>query len=376
MMTKSEITQLMTSPERLNEKTLNNLILIRTEYPFFQTAHLLSIKNLQNVGSPDFKKNLHHTAAYVTDRRVLYELINYKGKAEEEREEVQTASVPLSQSLNRIITEDLKENISKTIESQLSGFDSAGDLDDMQLAIDIRKEYGEGIELDEHDLSIRIPDKEVQIVEIPEAGNEEDSSPADRIAAEEESTTDETPSDLLVIEDKVAENIVDEPVIISQTNEMTAVLSEETPIEFDLEEKHVAVEEQKPEESKEFQSPGEEHSFTGWIKIVEGKAGETNDNPEHNDKKAVNDELIEKFIHSAPKKIAPPDLNVNNKDISEDSIKEHDGYITDTLAKVYIRQGYFSKAIFAYEKLILKYPEKSHYFAGQIEEIKKIIKNL
>ncbi len=81
--------------------------------------------------------------------------------------------------------------------------------------------------------------------------------------------------------------------------------------------------------------------------------------------------LIDKFIKSSPR-LSPPKENAPHVDISEDSVKEHDGIFTDTLARIYIKQGYYSKAIFAYEKLILKYPEKSGYFAGQIEEIKKL----
>jgi tetratricopeptide (TPR) repeat protein len=81
--------------------------------------------------------------------------------------------------------------------------------------------------------------------------------------------------------------------------------------------------------------------------------------------------LIDKFIESNPR-LSPPRDNIPHADISADSVKEHDGIFTDTLARIYIKQGYYSKAIFAYEKLILKYPEKSDYFAGQIKEIKKL----
>jgi hypothetical protein len=83
------------------------------------------------------------------------------------------------------------------------------------------------------------------------------------------------------------------------------------------------------------------------------------------------DELIEKFIREEPRI-----SKVTDKDLSDVNIKGEDvspiyDIATETLAKVYLKQGEKTKAIKIYEQLILKFPEKSSYFAAQIKKIKK-----
>ena len=49
--------------------------------------------------------------------------------------------------------------------------------------------------------------------------------------------------------------------------------------------------------------------------------------------------------------------------------------MTETLARVYLEQKKYQKAIQAYQILILKYPEKSSFFADRISDIKNIQQN-
>ena len=82
--------------------------------------------------------------------------------------------------------------------------------------------------------------------------------------------------------------------------------------------------------------------------------------------------LIKNFIREDPGPIRADQQTRLSGDVSLQSIREHDGFITDTLAQIYVKQGLYAKAIYAYEKLSLKYPEKSAYFAAQIEKITNI----
>ena len=132
----------------------------------------------------------------------------------------------------------------------------------------------------------------------------------------------------------------------------------------------------------------ETHSFSEWLQLSkitpinreennEEKADEADktDAPPTSssglDKKL---EIIDRFIESNPK-ITPvktataPATNLGGR--SEDN----NSLMTETLAKVYLEQKKYSKAIQAYEILILKYPEKSVFFADRIADIKILQQN-
>jgi len=86
--------------------------------------------------------------------------------------------------------------------------------------------------------------------------------------------------------------------------------------------------------------------------------------------------LIESFIHSGhPKviKVNKDEKVVNLENKARKSAIDTLIPVSETLAAIYVKQKLFNKGIEAYEKLILKYPEKKAYFASLIEEIKSEI---
>ena len=165
---------------------------------------------------------------------------------------------------------------------------------------------------------------------------------------------DELPSGDIVIEDLAANPVIEE-------EELLPVIEEEEPV--------VAKEMETPIISSDYVSM--------FLSDVEGNE----DVPP-----LQHQETIDKFLEKD--NISPLRIKLNktdkeykvNKEPEEiiDSLQEtkaEDNFFSETLAKIYIKQKNYGKALEIIRKLNLIYPEKSRYFADQIRFLEKLIIN-
>jgi tetratricopeptide (TPR) repeat protein len=132
-------------------------------------------------------------------------------------------------------------------------------------------------------------------------------------------------------------------------------------------------------------SENEKHSFQEWLQLAriqpiyrekeeEKEEKEPATNNLIDELKKKKEALINRFIETSPK-IAPVKNGTPSPAYFDINKDDNSSLMTETLAKVYLEQKKYQKAIQAYEILILKYPEKSSFFADRISDIKILQQN-
>ncbi|MDN3709646.1 asparagine--tRNA ligase [Myroides ceti] len=152
----------------------------------------------------------------------------------------------------------------------------------------------------------------------------------------------------------------DEETVVTSVETLEEKLEIGTPIEF---------------------TSAEKHSFSEWLQLTkaepikrkeeETEAIEPQKEEKLQEEKRKKEELINRFIETNPKII--PNKNMSSVPVFIEKNEDDQSFLmTETLAKIYLEQKKYQKAIQAYEILILKYPEKSSLFADRISNIKML----
>jgi hypothetical protein len=197
-----------------------------------------------------------------------------------------------------------------------------------------------------------------------------------------------------------------EESIYNSLQEVSTVVFEEAPVVEESKTNEEPIEIEVPENVKTAEenleigkpldfSANEKHSFQEWLQLAktepidrskdatESESLQKVENTIENvtefetieEEKKKKAEIIDKFIEANPK-ISPIRQTAIVPAVQLDNDKEENSYLmTETLARVYLEQKKYTKAIQAYEILILKYPEKISFFADRISDIKILQQN-
>ena len=311
-MNTTDFTSILQNPQALTEGQTQEIKSVIKEFPFFQSARAIYLKGLKNSDSFKYNQELKTTAAYTTDRSILFDYITS------------------DEFLQNKISEQIKYNL-----EHLKGIE-VNDIDDITInkSVTIDDALRQQIQDTKNVLDPALFQPVVEVSKVASFGDD--------------IKTDN--NDILEVDSDNIEILPEEKLQIGK------------PLKFDK---------------------NESHSFNEWLKITsfkpiireESKIEEEEvsfdvDKPK-NISKSKKFHLIDKFISKKPKMV-PSDEIKPSINIAKDRMIQPESLMTETLARIYVEQKNYKKAIQSYKILSLKYPEKSGFFADQIKAIKQL----
>jgi hypothetical protein len=309
-MNRNDFLNMMSETVPLNRQLIGEVYELVDIFPYFQSAHMLLLKGLMDNSDVKFENQLRNSAIHIADREVLYYLLKRK-----------TSTVPVQAE----IIQEKSTSIDPYSDTQQTVIESAKNSMDLINEIENISENTK-----------------------PETNqdNSDHGSGHSILIASDIDSEDTAGVIMLMDEESPAgeENVffMDPGFSLPENNDL---------LELDLDENQA-----------------------GTVSKTSGVAS-ASDNAEVDIRKRLNSDLVDKFITDNPR--IEPIREKSGYSVEEaftPVVEERGSFVTETLAKIYISQGYYSKAIDIYEKLSLKFPEKSSYFAAQIEKVKEYIK--
>lgn len=307
---KQALLNLMSYPNDISDKELEELNEILATYPYFQLGHSLVAKAKHDKQTVDAHQALTHAAIYAPNRSLLRSLFYEDLK-------IDYASPGITEE------EEVSDNLTTEDEDTFSTYENAEAVDTGKedTLVSTPENYDPLLNEEEADV-----DQE-QVIESDEVYNELEENLRKLRESKNQFTEDSEEEDKKKITDQT-----DLPPTSSQTSEKS---SDVAPLLMDL--------------------------------VEEDTHSPAVGNQEQN-------ELIERFINFEKKgRIqikASGQESTDPNDLSLQSVNINDDLITENLAEIYLHQGKKEKAIEIYHKLIWKFPQKKAYFAEIIENLK------
>ncbi|MBQ9357875.1 MAG: tetratricopeptide repeat protein [Prevotella sp.] len=109
------ITELIHHPERMDRDTLYELRSLLALYPYFQNARLLLLQNLYLLHDATFDEELRKAAIYITDRKMIFQMIEAGHYKLAPRREKPAERQPYSPSVTKGLTGGESLHDSRTI---------------------------------------------------------------------------------------------------------------------------------------------------------------------------------------------------------------------------------------------------------------------
>jgi hypothetical protein len=347
MLNATDISQRIQNPQLVDKKDLESLSELAKKYPYTQIFSILYLKGLSQTGNIQFEEELKKHSYRISDRVQLYHLINdhdsTSTNSSKPTEEIPEIEETTPKTLNEETPAAEEEHI------QTSELDVAADSEVEEVEIQLEEE------------STKIEDQEEKQEVVLESELE--------LIEDDLSTEDEEP---IVPKDKLDENILHHAFASNyQLDELTQdeldiLESRETEKEI---EEEVNVEVAPAQETTE--KPVDNTSFTGWL-----HADTNYEEQDNSDKEAIN-AVVEDFADFDPmidlfgETEKPKTEFFSPTKKAKESLDEEQLPVSETLAKIYVVQGNYPKAIAAYQELSLAFPEKTTFFANLIEDLKK-----